>query len=277
MKFNPSQNDDHFNVLFFEYSPGKYRLKADSDLLDSLKALPEAIDFDHVDEKYHSILFYASINGRINTVKYLLEERGVNPNQAVQEDLTAFHGAARNGHLDVMNILFSHGAKLSAVNVYGETALIKAIDYLEGERLDKVVDFIVSHSPESVSKPDEDGNLPISFALMKKAPSVIKKLLDAGSDVTKENYQEAVSMIRAHCQYQSANNARFFRTTPDQENVYQSAKLIVEAYNEKHLVEDLAKMKTSIGKKEKLGCEPPPGSTIDETGRTVVPSSSMRL
>lgn len=271
MIFNPSKNIEHLKAIFVKSPSGVYALKSDDALVEGLKTLPESIDLNFVDEQFHTILYFASINGRAHTVKYLLEERCINPNHTVKDNLTAFHGAALNGHLDVMDILASHGVNMAAVNIYGETALVKAINHLDGERLDATVDFIINKSPESIFIANEDGLPPIGFALLKKSPSVIKKFLDAGSDVSKHLLQLAGTMLMEQSKHESDKIHSFFRKTPQQENLYQSAMLIINAYNQKHLVEDLELMKAKV----KFSCEPPPGSTIDEQGRTCVPSARM--
>ena len=90
--------------------------------------LCELIDFRNlVDcESQTSPLMYASANGCIDAVKFLIESVGVSVTHANANGNTALHWAALNGHTEVVDILIAHKADVFAKNIFGKTAFDEA-------------------------------------------------------------------------------------------------------------------------------------------------------
>jgi len=69
---------------------------------------------------------YDAAIGELKAVEAFLQ-RGVDVN--VQDrNGTALHGAAVEGHLEVMALLISHGADVNAINAYGDSPLANAME-----------------------------------------------------------------------------------------------------------------------------------------------------
>mmetsp|Transcript_6127 Transcript_6127/g.11537 ORF Transcript_6127/g.11537 Transcript_6127/m.11537 type:complete len:555 (-) Transcript_6127:187-1851(-) len=96
--------------------------------LDTLKRMVEGkeIRVNDRDDQNCSLLHWASINNRVEIVKYLLEKHAdVNrPGGILQE--TPLQWAARQGHLDVVILLYKAGGDLSIRSTEGLDALMLA-------------------------------------------------------------------------------------------------------------------------------------------------------
>eukprot|EP00471_Norrisiella_sphaerica_P006078 CAMPEP_0184489386 /NCGR_PEP_ID=MMETSP0113_2-20130426/15223_1 /TAXON_ID=91329 /ORGANISM="Norrisiella sphaerica, Strain BC52" /LENGTH=314 /DNA_ID=CAMNT_0026872765 /DNA_START=27 /DNA_END=968 /DNA_ORIENTATION=- len=96
--------------------------------LDALKQMVEEkeIRVNDRDDQNCSLLHWASINNRVDIVKYLLEKHAdVNrPGGILQE--TPLQWAARQGHLDVVILLYEAGGDLSIRSTEGLDALMLA-------------------------------------------------------------------------------------------------------------------------------------------------------
>lgn len=87
-----------------------------------------------------TMLHYASLNGRPQIVKLLLQARA-DVNRANKRSRTALHEAATTGHSDVVKILLKHKADVMAKNKYGRTTLHVATKYDNHD----VIDLLVEH------------------------------------------------------------------------------------------------------------------------------------
>ena len=61
MKFSPSSNSEHLDIITKSNSMGLV-LKSDEELVESLKSLPEEINFDVPDADFNTILYLAAAN-----------------------------------------------------------------------------------------------------------------------------------------------------------------------------------------------------------------------
>lgn len=63
-----------------------------------------------------TLLHIAALNGCLDIVKYLIEQKRVEVNQADKESCTALHWAARNGYSKIVNALIASEAKVKALD-----------------------------------------------------------------------------------------------------------------------------------------------------------------
>ena len=68
-------------------------------------------DLNNIDNNGRSPLYYASMNGHIEVVKFLVE-CGANIHQITNSDETIVYKAHSYGHQDVVEFLLEKGAKL---------------------------------------------------------------------------------------------------------------------------------------------------------------------
>ena len=75
-----------------------------------------------------SALLQAATIGQTNVVRELLQQPGININwqDPDSQNLTALHGACRNGHLEIVKLLVEHGAFIEATDDNGITPLLQA-------------------------------------------------------------------------------------------------------------------------------------------------------
>ncbi|WP_392537583.1 ankyrin repeat domain-containing protein [Legionella sp. 227] len=247
MKFSPSSNPKHLAAITKPTLRGLV-LKSDDELIESLRSLPDEINFDVPDGDFNTILYLAAANNYVKTVSYLLSERKVNPNVKVSEDLTAAHIAAAIGNIGVLEKLAScEGIKFVEKDIYGETPLFRAIGNAPDEKLLEIVHLIVNADIASISVPNEDDTFPIELALQRQHSSVIQLLIEKGADVSKRCSIVAAEMMMSRSIPSSQFNGThvFFTGSSKNDNLRQCAKLIIEAYNKQHLADDLKEITSS--------------------------------
>jgi ankyrin repeat protein len=90
--------------------------------------LKELIDYANLvdTESLTSPLMYASANGYLDCVEYLVDTVGVSVSHANQSGNTALHWASLNGHLEVVNFLILKNSNVFAKNVFGKTPFDEA-------------------------------------------------------------------------------------------------------------------------------------------------------
>jgi len=69
-------------------------------------------------------LHWSARNGHLSVVKFLVEECDVKINATTHDGTTAFCWSCWQGHLDIMVYLYSKGANVAAVNVFGCNAAL---------------------------------------------------------------------------------------------------------------------------------------------------------
>mmetsp|Transcript_22053 Transcript_22053/g.63074 ORF Transcript_22053/g.63074 Transcript_22053/m.63074 type:complete len:625 (+) Transcript_22053:141-2015(+) len=77
-------------------------------------------------------LWSAARQGRLELVRYLLEERA-NPDLPAHSGMGPLHAAAQQGHVEVTTDLLFHGADMNAVDKQGSTPLLWAVQNWNGE------------------------------------------------------------------------------------------------------------------------------------------------
>lgn len=243
MKFSPSTNNEHLAIMTKKVS-NQLVLKSDEELVESLKTLPDDIDFNHVDGDFNTLLYLASANNYSKTVEYLLNTRKVSPDIKVTEKLTAAHIAASSGHTEVLSQLVkANEIKLSEKDAYEETPLFRAIGNAPDKKLLDTVNLILKKDDSAVNMTNEDGIYPIEVALQRTKPDIIKLLLDHKADVSQRCYQSATDRMihESKPSSQFGGAMVFFLGSTHNEALRECAKLITERYNSIHFVEETKK------------------------------------
>ena len=83
--------------------------------MDVQSWLSQGVSADAVDVEGRTALFFASANGHLEVVSYLLG-KDADPNMANEQGGTAMHWACVNGHGDVVTALLEAGAKTTLVH-----------------------------------------------------------------------------------------------------------------------------------------------------------------
>lgn len=91
-------------------------------------------------------LHAASQMNRLEVLKWMVEEQGVDPNLRDGDGATPLHFAASRGHFGVVKWLLNHGAKLS-LDKYGKSPINDAAENQQTECLNA----LVQHSSEFTS------------------------------------------------------------------------------------------------------------------------------
>ncbi len=101
------------------------------------------------------------------------------------------HGAAGNGHAEVVDLLINNGADANALNDVSKTPLHKALSNRPGYLFSpsRFVDVaaMLLKAGAGVDSKDDDGNTPLHLATENGLKSVIKLLLENGADPSARN------------------------------------------------------------------------------------------
>lgn len=134
------------------------------------------LDVNYVDQSSRTALLAASATGWVAGVSYLLK-RGADVSAVCNENKTAVYVAAHNGHVDVMKLLFEKGADLMAADVFKRTPLHVA----SGKGHAEAVDYLLQKGVDQKAL-DTVGLTPFYFASRQGQAQIVKRLLDMGAD-----------------------------------------------------------------------------------------------
>lgn len=111
-------------------------------------------DIDGLDENGYSVLFYASIAGDLNLVKYICEER------KAKIDTNIFVATCYNGHVDVIQYFLSKNKKLiNKLTKKGKCGLSMAV---RGGHVEMVKLLALTPDADLALK-DSDGKYPLEY------------------------------------------------------------------------------------------------------------------
>uniref|UniRef100_A0A914XT99 Uncharacterized protein n=1 Tax=Plectus sambesii TaxID=2011161 RepID=A0A914XT99_9BILA len=151
----------------------------------ALERLRELVDcgqatVDDTDADDCSLMHWAAINNRKNIVEYLFSKGAkVNVVGGVLKS-TPLHWAARQGHLRMVALLVNNGADQSICDVEGFAPLHVAVQFAHTP----IVAYLIAKG-QSVDCPDESGMTPAMWAAYKiYTTDPLKLLMTLGADLT---------------------------------------------------------------------------------------------
>ena len=129
-----------------------------------------------------NLLHLSSMYGKLDIVRFCVEEKGLNVDIRDRHGDTALYWAAREGQLQVLQHLLSSGADVNMKNKFGKTALHEAArkGYLQ------VLQHLLS-SGADVNEKDIGGNTALHDAADRGHLQVLQYLLSSGADVNMKN------------------------------------------------------------------------------------------
>ena len=153
---------------------------------------------DVSDQRNLNLLHLSSIYGKLDIVRFCVEEKGLNVDSGDLQGDTALHWAARRGLLQVVQHLLSSGADVNMKNNKGNTALFLAVEAKKLQvaeclmknggnhlvtaarsRQVKVVNFLLGVSVDMLSKKFNEGAL-LSAAVRDTQLETFRYLLTEG-------------------------------------------------------------------------------------------------
>jgi hypothetical protein len=154
MELFRSQGNAYANFIRLLYSRSPWKSK-----LGGAKVIP-------------SPLYYASLSGRTEAVRRLLE-KGVDTDRLEGAQGSALHVASARGYVDIVKALLEKGASPDKKNLRGESPLALAAIY--GHK--KVVDCLLAREDVDPNLIDKEGLTPLPQAARSGHEEVVKALL----------------------------------------------------------------------------------------------------
>lgn len=129
-----------------------------------------------------TVLHVATMANAPANVLDLLVKAGANVNERNKQGVTPIEIAIEQEHAEQVDFFAKNGADIFAEDMDGNSPLSKALDRLTPDMLKMLV------NKENVNAKDSSGNTALHIAIQKDAPiDYIKYLIDAGSDVNARN------------------------------------------------------------------------------------------
>jgi len=153
------------------------------------------VDINKADNDGNTALHFAAFNGHLGIVKYLVDEKKVDVNKADNDGYTALRLAAFNGHLDIVKYLVDEKkVDINKADNDGATALDKAA--FNGH-LD-TVKYLVDEKKVDINKADNDGEIALHKAAFNGHLDTVKYLVDEKkADVNKANNRGNTALHKA--------------------------------------------------------------------------------
>ena len=179
-------------------------------VLEELKKNTPNLNLNRFDAENNTPLYYASKNGYVHTINWLLSN-GADVNLANSKGDTALHVACQDADEDSVHLLIKRGADINTTNEQGETpVLIAARIGKEGHII------ILSGEKANLDKRDKDGNFPLQLACENGHTSVIKELITNGASFRITNDDWHSCMLRAIQCRRDASAAMCIRLYPSE-------------------------------------------------------------
>ena len=175
--------------------------------------------------KSKSSLHWASYNGHIEVVKFLLEDGAkVDLPESNENNQTSLHLSSIRGHADISEYLINHGAKIDAKDSYGWTPMHfaaakdsahcdpteqfippengKVIQWASNDEHDKIIELLIKHGAD-IDIRNNDGLSPLYLAFLFDEFDTAALLMEKGANValtenlTKRNFWH-LACIKGH-------------------------------------------------------------------------------
>ena len=165
------EKENNQNAFFF-----MALVKNDEDALNICKYLVEiGVNPAHKDKHSQTCLYYTVREGKYETSKYLIDECKLPINDKDIYGQNPIYYAARDGHLNLCELLVERGTDINLEDKYGQTCIFYAIR--EGHY--DIVEFLIKHGA-NVNKNDKRKQTPVSFALKNGKEKIAQLLIDNG-------------------------------------------------------------------------------------------------
>lgn len=122
-------------------------------------------------------LHRAAYNNRLETVKFLVNEKGAKVNISNKRNsspLTPLHAAAEEGHTEIVKYLVEKGGDFNSRDSYGRTPLYWAAD--NGHL--NITKFLIDEKKADLNQQDNDGNTLLHAAAWNGQLNIVKYLVD---------------------------------------------------------------------------------------------------
>ncbi|KAJ0398925.1 hypothetical protein P43SY_005283 [Pythium insidiosum] len=211
------------NVLLDNYTLGDVLLcKAHRGKVQEVKYLVEDLgaDVNFQNQNGCTALHAAAASGQLTTVQYMLSCPDVDASVTDDEDQTALHYAAFYGHLEVVQLLVDHGVPVDQPDKHGRLAHCSAA--INGH-LD-VVTLLVEEcgDPIDINAIDEYGATCLHWAASKGRKEVVQYLCMKGIDVHVTSYDNKSA-------YQLAKDKQKHKCVQFLKNWYETSQKFVHA------------------------------------------------
>ncbi|HHI92372.1 MAG TPA: hypothetical protein ENK04_02490 [Gammaproteobacteria bacterium] len=138
-------------------------------------------------------LYTAAYEGDLDAIKKLVNTGADIHQGKASKGREALHLAAMSGHIDVVNYLITHGARIDERDDYGFTALHLAA---WRNRVD-VVDYLISQGADINDHNNSGGYTPLHIAALTGNATLIKQLINAGALVDQKSAKGYTAMSYA--------------------------------------------------------------------------------
>ncbi|GLD91803.1 hypothetical protein PINS_up000336 [Pythium insidiosum] len=211
------------NVLLDNYTLGDVLLcKAHRGKVQEVKYLLEDLgaDVNFQNQNGCTALHAAAASGQLTTVQYMLSCPDVDASITDDEDQTALHYAAFYGHLEVVQLLVDHGVPVDQPDKHGRLAHCSAA--INGH-LDVVALLVEECSdPIDINAIDEYGATCLHWAASKGRKEVVQYLCMKGIDVHVTSYDNKSA-------YQLAKDKQKHKCVQFLKNWYETSQKFVHA------------------------------------------------
>ena len=133
-------------------------------------------------------------NGKsfLEFVRYLIEDRKIDINEANDDGSTLLHLASEDEHLGVVEYLIEHSADVNKGNNDGQTPLVFACQ----SNNETVIRYLVEHGAD-VNKENNQGEIPLMCSCELGNEAVVKYLIEKGANANKEDKNGEIPLFSA--------------------------------------------------------------------------------
>ena len=197
-------------------------------VLEEIKKNSE-LNLDAIDDERNTPLYYASKNGHIHTINWLLDN-GASVNEDNSYGNTALHIACLDADEDSVQLLIKRGAEINVINHKGETPIFNAARTGKQGHI-----AILAREKANLDQRDDNGTFPLLLACENGHTNAIEELITNGASLKVTNEQRYNCLERAIHSRKDSSAAMCVRLDPSED--------FINEYKEKYEIpmNDLAK------------------------------------